>query len=531
MKTIDERHREVVEHIGLLYTIAIVKTGNTQDAEDIVQESCLSAIRMFKRGKEIANVKAYLLKVLERRYYAILRNKYKFKTLCNGLSDNYIIEFKSRDDGDKEILKSEVAEIIRRELAYLSKMHRDVMELYYMRKMSVADIAKQLEISEELVYKRISRGKEQMRDGVINREKYMRRKKEEEYLSIGFSGIAGLRAEPESVLTNAIEQNILIAACEKPMSPAEIGKRLGIPTNYIEEFVEKLVKHEFMSVMAKNKVRTEFVIVDYEQFESKLEIVKDFANDTFDEVKSIFSDLVNEYKKLGCLSAFNETQLYLYAVISLSSNIQFYLIDTLNLLKIVDYPNRSDGGKWIIDIGFKNKLSKTFTPHLFLGGPRTLVSEEFKLVEYDTAIGKTFRADLSHNFTNSERVQLFCDIVCGQEIEPKYVPLIPDLSKLGFIDDDMNVLIPAISRDDYGAIEKVSNEYSKKIIKVIGKKLINFVKNNPLEHPKWIKSNQFFIHIGYLSALPMNYVFRAAERGIIEIEEDKTYPICVIIRK
>ena len=535
MKSKETCINELCEHIGLLYGKALEKTKNVHDAEDIVYETCLRVLKETEIGKNITHIKAYLVEVLNNLYYEFLRSERKHKTLCNSLKQEYTVKYYTEDFDDIEkVTELNVIKTIHRELAYLSKTYREIMELHYFEARSCEEIAKQLRISVDSVRKRLERGKKQMVAGIINREEQMKTKKESEYLSIGFSGIAGLNGEPENISLSLIEQNILIVASEKAMTPAEIGKKVGTPTVFVEEFIEKLLKHEFMSVVNKTKVRTEFLIVDLKEFENKLKIVEDFAGDSFDAVKGIINELRNEYKKLGCLHAYDETQLYVNAVVAVSSFIQIYLIESLNLQKFVEYPNRADGGNWIIDIGFKNKVSKMATPYLFLGGPRTLTHSGFKLIEYDTAIGKTFRADYSHGFTNKERAQLFYDIIQANEFDPKYIPLIADLVKLGFLCESTNeakkydVKIPIISQDDYERLEKLGKKYSKKIIKAIGEKLVTFVENNPLEHPKWINSKQFFIHIGYLSALPMSYVFKAAEKGIIKIEKDKNYPICVI---
>ncbi|MDE7280742.1 MAG: hypothetical protein K2N36_03260, partial [Ruminiclostridium sp.] len=52
-----------------LLKIAVYKTGNIVDAEDIVQETLLAALTFLEKGGSAENPKAWLASVLNRKYY------------------------------------------------------------------------------------------------------------------------------------------------------------------------------------------------------------------------------------------------------------------------------------------------------------------------------------------------------------------------------------------------------------------------------------------------------------------------------
>ena len=55
--------KDLENHIEFLLSAALQKCGNIYDAEDLTQETLLAALSYMARGKEIRDVKAWLLVV------------------------------------------------------------------------------------------------------------------------------------------------------------------------------------------------------------------------------------------------------------------------------------------------------------------------------------------------------------------------------------------------------------------------------------------------------------------------------------
>lgn len=59
---------ECLTHVDALYGAALRMTGNRQDAEDLVQETYLKAVRDLDRHREIASVRGWLFRILTNTY-------------------------------------------------------------------------------------------------------------------------------------------------------------------------------------------------------------------------------------------------------------------------------------------------------------------------------------------------------------------------------------------------------------------------------------------------------------------------------
>lgn len=70
-----EFERIALVHLDTIYSSALRMTGNTSDAEDLVQETFLKAYRFFHRFRKDSNCLAWLLKIMKNSYINRFRQK------------------------------------------------------------------------------------------------------------------------------------------------------------------------------------------------------------------------------------------------------------------------------------------------------------------------------------------------------------------------------------------------------------------------------------------------------------------------
>jgi len=60
--------KEAIPHMNALYNFALRMTGDTDDADDLVQETYLKAFRFFDKFEKGTNAKAWLFRILKNSY-------------------------------------------------------------------------------------------------------------------------------------------------------------------------------------------------------------------------------------------------------------------------------------------------------------------------------------------------------------------------------------------------------------------------------------------------------------------------------
>lgn len=131
---------------------ALRRCGDIETARDLTQEALLAALSYQKKGGWIKDIRGWLLTVMNRKYYDLLRKKYRLPTVT--VNDGF--EPANEDDGSESVIHADEAEAVRREVAYLSGLYRTITARYYFRGESVEKIAADLGML--FVFEAIARG-------------------------------------------------------------------------------------------------------------------------------------------------------------------------------------------------------------------------------------------------------------------------------------------------------------------------------------------------------------------------------------
>lgn len=424
----------LTEYADFLLNTALYKCGNIADAQDLVQDTLLAALAAVER-KSINDPKAWLTAVLNRRYYDLLRRKYNKPTVSFDVAGN-IPDSGEIYDG---IEKSAEAEEIRRCLAYLTKLYREVMVRYYMHGEKVKDIAADLDISESTVKSRLDAGRKRI-GKEFAMENYTKQSYEPENLWVTCSGSGGLDDEPFSLVgDDKITMNLLILAYEKPVTITELAKAIGIATAYIEPVIEKLVSGELMKRVG-NKVYTDFIIYTETDRTANIALEKQIADSIYKDVWKIMD---NGFEKLHDRDFYKrQTQ---FQQVKLDS---FFAVRTLQhavltvrnepcggFMPFDEYPDRPNGGKWFAmgsrysanydysspehEYGRYYISGEACSSHIVnCDGYEQIKNFELTLCEYNTLLGGTqigMRSRLKRRMTDTEIGQMLYAIHSGKE--------------------------------------------------------------------------------------------------------------------
>lgn len=164
----------VGRHERLIYTIARRITGHAQDAEDVTQQTFLSAVEHLDEFREDASFATWLRRIATHAALKILRKRRGLPTVS--LEQNtehqeghgtvphpeFIADW--RESPEQLLERRETSRLIEDALRQLDEKHRLVFLLRDVEGMSVKDTAAELGLSESNVKVRLLRARLQLRE-------------------------------------------------------------------------------------------------------------------------------------------------------------------------------------------------------------------------------------------------------------------------------------------------------------------------------------------------------------------------------
>lgn len=493
---------EIIKYAEYLFALALKKCGDVNDAEDLTQETLLAAFQYVKRGETISNMKYWLTSVLSNKWNEALRKKYRLPHV----SIDTIPDIEDYNDGND--VDRPTTEQVRREVAYLAKLQREVIVKHYLEGKKVQAIADELGVPKGTVLSRLSSGRDQMRKGFNSMEQYEKQSYVPEHLEVGCSGNPGFNEEPWSLVgDDLMKQNILIIAYEQPVTAVEIAKALGIQLA--------------------------------------------FANQQYQAVWNLITDLFSDIKYLSWFERLfdnEQSNLKYYTIIDILARGQYQAIK-----RIVDtteiYPERPDGGRWIAQgtrYGMDFKWENDSFSKYAWGGERCASWDNFfgsksvALHVYDT------QPDL--NKYEHGPVKIHDDNLCKllyilykgipfayTGFNLRYLEDIPHLASCGVLryeNDKPEVAIPVLSKKQFSELFKISTSYMMKLGDLIEEPLRKLFPQLKLEIPVHLEGKiaEFRKYVFY--AFPMAIVKKAILDGDFVLDsKQKAIPMVLVIEE
>jgi RNA polymerase sigma-70 factor, ECF subfamily len=161
-----EFSRAALEHIDALYGFAMILTRDGSQAEDLVQETYLRAVRAFGRLMPDSNLKSWL--------FAIMRNIW-LNQLRHTRSGPRFVELDSEEEDQAEWLDNVAADPylayvrklerqeVREAIDQLPRLYREIIVLREMEGFSYQQIASILSCPAGTVMSRLGRAREKLR--------------------------------------------------------------------------------------------------------------------------------------------------------------------------------------------------------------------------------------------------------------------------------------------------------------------------------------------------------------------------------
>ena len=152
---------EMVKHEKSLYYLALKKTGCPEDAEDLVQDVYLVVLININNGIVIDNLKSYLMQVMDNLISKLYTKNTELKQSYAEYENEQEIESQKQEYAELEALIKSGKEIeIRKIIAFMPKLYREAIDMYYYKNMKIQKIADVLGVRYKAIEKRLKVGRE-----------------------------------------------------------------------------------------------------------------------------------------------------------------------------------------------------------------------------------------------------------------------------------------------------------------------------------------------------------------------------------
>jgi len=251
------------ELVDKLYGYAYKRSFNQDEAQDLCQEIIAEILQALANKPQISNFDAYIWQIAHNTYCSHVRKQKQKQYAVQKLQDGpqgYDCGFE--DDLLSGLLDAHQLEWIRREMAFLGKIYRQVMVMYYLEELSIAEIAQRLAVPENRVKQRLFSARKKIRKGVSAVEaKNNDVKLRPNYLLLSGTGDFSKSDSAWTLAARLLVQNILITCRETAKTAEEIARELEVPAVFIEDEIKGLVNRGLL--MEKDgRYLTDFIITD-----------------------------------------------------------------------------------------------------------------------------------------------------------------------------------------------------------------------------------------------------------------------------
>ncbi len=333
-----------------LFYFCLKKTGSTEEAEDLASDITVNILSAIRKGVVPESFSAWVWRVARNRYAAWAKRKHISNETVSGAD---IEEFELPVDFSLEasLIEREEIELLRRELAFISRSYRDILLAYYVEDRSIKDIAASLSRPEGTVKSDLFRARKILKEGMNMARTFGIKSYKPEDIDFAASGHHD--GKPWEATRRKIPKNILIHASNNPCTIEELSIELGIATPYMEEEVALLEKITLLKKI-DDKYITNFFIVDKEAKLAEYAAMRKSSKERSEMLDTIISDILPEMRSLGIAkNSMSDNDIKWWAVIHA---VDFIIEKNVKGFHIYCPEMHTNGDNWGF-VGYENKES------------------------------------------------------------------------------------------------------------------------------------------------------------------------------
>ena len=245
LKAIDQ------ELLDKLFGFCYVRTRDSYEAQELCSDITFALVEAAQKEGEVENLYAFLWRVARNVYADFAENRRRNgETVRYETLDSVADEPEDADDGETD---EEALGRIFRSIAFLTRAYRDVMIAYYLDGLSAAEIAVRQNTSENTIRQRLFSARQQIRKEVTNMEP-MQKPISLQTIDLCIWGTGNpVGNDPRNCFDRTFSKHLVWLCREKPRTAKELADALSVPTLYVEEELELLVKGKHYGPLRKTE--------------------------------------------------------------------------------------------------------------------------------------------------------------------------------------------------------------------------------------------------------------------------------------
>jgi RNA polymerase sigma-70 factor, ECF subfamily len=156
----------VREYEAGVFRLALSILGDPAEANEVVQETFLSALRALPSYQEKRTFKSWLYTIAVNHSRSHLRKRKVIERLRSTLTAIFRVDIEKQDSPEEAVIQNEKEAAIWRSLNKLDDRHRIVVILRYFQELSIGEISEILSIREGTIHSRLHTARAILRDSL-----------------------------------------------------------------------------------------------------------------------------------------------------------------------------------------------------------------------------------------------------------------------------------------------------------------------------------------------------------------------------
>lgn len=343
------------------FGFALAKTASVDEAEELAARIVCEAYITLRSAEHICNWEGYMYKIASNVYARYVKERKR-----HGAADIDVLELGDDTDIEQQTVKKEELMLLRRELAWLGRLHRKIILEHYYHNKKIAQISEELRIPSGTIKWHLSDAKKSIKEGMKKMRNQNQGIEPICFRNLSHNGSAGDMGSTADFLNSRLRQNIVYATYFEAKTVEEIADMLGMTPVYVEDEVDFLEEYGFLEKLPGGKYLTTVFVTDVPMEVQKqcgqmdLEIAKAVNEQYIPLLKEQFCD----FERFGITVPEGDYNYLLWSLIPNAlthisaeckgekANIESYRI------------KRKDGGDYVAmaDV-YTEEMEKTINPH------------------------------------------------------------------------------------------------------------------------------------------------------------------------